>query len=120
MSSGFVLLSVFFLYIFASCRRPPPGMSHWGICYPSVAGGLSLAILVRTVAETADAVSEVTSAASATVIAGHVRFLHHCYTVGTTAYLRGARSHIAQGISPFRAHPESTQSIDYTTRESRS
>ena len=45
-----------FCNVFVSWRRPPPGMSHWGICRPSVPGGLSLAILERTDTETADAV----------------------------------------------------------------
>ena len=92
----------FACHVFVSCRRPSPGMSHWVL--PSVPGELSLAILERTVTVSADAVSEVTSdASSKTVIACHIRFLHHCYTVGTPAYSRGARSHIAQGISPFRS-----------------
>ena len=91
----------FACHVFVSCRRPPPGMSHWVL--PSVPGELSLAILERTVTVSADAVSEVTSDASSMVIACHFRFLHHCYTVGTPAYSRGARSHIAQGISPFRS-----------------
>ena len=92
----------FACHVFVSCRRPPPGMSHW--VHFSLRSRLAcLAILERTVTVSADAVSEVTSDASSMVIACHVRFLHHCYTIGTPAYSRGARSHIAQGISPFRS-----------------